>query len=263
MAEDGIPEILAEQRLGHQVPGMRGLYAHASDRMRDDLKHALQTRWEDSLRARAAISPHSPLPLLDDLLAAEVTNRNQATPGDREKMISQIPPNRPRRPARATLAIRGEPELTGSDLARYLKSEGGAKGTRTPDPLLANNRHHVHQRPSPQVTVPERVSASLQIRTCCGTFVLYSPCRSGWPPEGHRSADHTEPPGSAGESSLDQGAVIVDQAGQEAQMHDHAIARRHEVDDLAHRGGFLVTGDNKSPGWIWAGSRASSRKVQT
>ena len=30
-------------------------------------------------------------------------------------------------------------------------------------------------------------------------------------------------------------------------MHDHAIARRHEVDDLAHRGGFLVTGDNKSP----------------
>jgi integrase len=29
MAEDGIPEILAEQRLGHQV-GMRGLYAHAS-----------------------------------------------------------------------------------------------------------------------------------------------------------------------------------------------------------------------------------------
>jgi hypothetical protein len=27
--EDGIPEILAEQRLGHEVPGMRGLYAHA------------------------------------------------------------------------------------------------------------------------------------------------------------------------------------------------------------------------------------------
>ena len=57
MAEDGIPEILAEQRLGHEVPGMRGLYAHASDRMRDDLKAALQARWEDSLRARAAIDP--------------------------------------------------------------------------------------------------------------------------------------------------------------------------------------------------------------
>ena len=79
MAEDGISEILAEQRLGHQVPGIRGLYAHASDRMRDDLKHALQTRWNISLHA---------------------------TPGDREKMISEIPPNRPKRPARPTLGIR-------------------------------------------------------------------------------------------------------------------------------------------------------------
>jgi hypothetical protein len=69
MAEDGIPEILAEQRLGHQVPGMRGLYTHVSGRMRDDLKHALQARWEDSLRGRAAIGPRSPVPLLDGLLA--------------------------------------------------------------------------------------------------------------------------------------------------------------------------------------------------
>jgi hypothetical protein len=102
----------------------------------------------------AAIVPRSPVPLLDELLTAEVTHRNQATPGDREKMISQIPPKRPRRPARATLTKRGEPELTAPDLARYLKTESGAKGTRTPDPLLANNRQHVHQRPSPQVTVP-------------------------------------------------------------------------------------------------------------
>ena len=123
MAEDGIPEILAEQRLGHQVPGMRGLYAHASERMRDDLKHALQARWEDSLRARAAISPRSPVPWLDELLTAEVTHRNQATPGGREKMISQNPPNRPRRPARPRLGVQGEPELTASDLARYLKAE--------------------------------------------------------------------------------------------------------------------------------------------
>ena len=69
MAEDGIPEILAEQRLGHQVPGMRGLYAHASERMRDELTAALQARWEESLRERATIDPHSPIPLLDNLLA--------------------------------------------------------------------------------------------------------------------------------------------------------------------------------------------------
>jgi hypothetical protein len=69
MAEDCIPEILAEQRLGHEVPGMRGLYAHASDRMRAELRATLQERWEDSLRARAALHPHSPVPLLDRLLA--------------------------------------------------------------------------------------------------------------------------------------------------------------------------------------------------
>ena len=64
-----IPEILAEQRLGREVPGMRGLYAHASERMRDDLKHALQVRWEESLRARAAIDADSPVPLLGEFLA--------------------------------------------------------------------------------------------------------------------------------------------------------------------------------------------------
>ncbi|MGO9081049.1 MAG: tyrosine-type recombinase/integrase [Streptosporangiaceae bacterium] len=61
MAEDGIPEILAEQRLGHEVPGMRGLYAHASDRMRDELKAALQARWEDALTGPEP--PSAPTPL--------------------------------------------------------------------------------------------------------------------------------------------------------------------------------------------------------
>jgi hypothetical protein len=107
MAEDGIPEILAEQRLGHEVPGMRGLYAHTSDRMRDELKAALQARWEDALRARAARCPHSPVPLLDTLLAPlrQAASRSTADPATptaivhnlptlagREKMISQIPP---------------------------------------------------------------------------------------------------------------------------------------------------------------------------
>ena len=79
MAEDGIPEILAEQRLGHQVPGMRGLYAHASQRMRDELTAALQHRWEQSLHERAAHDPHSPVPLLDTLLAPFRTARSRGT----------------------------------------------------------------------------------------------------------------------------------------------------------------------------------------
>ena len=48
---------------------MRGLYAHVSQRMRDELTAALQARWEDSLRQRAGIHPHSPVPLLDELLS--------------------------------------------------------------------------------------------------------------------------------------------------------------------------------------------------
>lgn len=85
-SEDGIPEILQALRLGHTVPGMRGVYTHVSDTMRTQLKQALQARWETSLRERAAISPHSPVPLLDGLLAPLRHNP--------EKMISQSPPNR-------------------------------------------------------------------------------------------------------------------------------------------------------------------------
>ncbi len=69
MTEDGIPEILAEQRLGHLVPGMRGLYTHVSHPMREQLKAVLQSRWEASLRARIAIHPRSPLPPLGRLMA--------------------------------------------------------------------------------------------------------------------------------------------------------------------------------------------------
>jgi hypothetical protein len=87
MVEDGIPEILTELRLGHDVPGMRGLYSHVSDRMRDELKDALQTRWEESLRARATLAPTSPVPTLDKLLAPT----RDRTAGD--DLISQISPN--------------------------------------------------------------------------------------------------------------------------------------------------------------------------
>jgi integrase len=92
MAEDGIPEILQALRLGHSVPGMRGVYTHVSDAMRAELKRALQDRWETSLRERAAIAPYSPVPLLDGLLAPY---REPAL-----KMISQIPPKDRRKAAR-------------------------------------------------------------------------------------------------------------------------------------------------------------------
>jgi hypothetical protein len=62
MAEDGIPDILAEQRLGHEVPGMRGLYTHVSDRMRETRVKALQARWRthSGPGRRSAPTPPSP-----------------------------------------------------------------------------------------------------------------------------------------------------------------------------------------------------------
>ena len=64
---------------------------------------------------------------------------------------------------------------------RIMFLTSGAKGTRTPDPLLANNRQTVHPRPYPQVTVLPRPSKAARVHTGCGTSVLYTykPQREG------------------------------------------------------------------------------------
>jgi len=56
---------------------------------------------------------------------------------------------------------------------RILLLTCGAKGTRTPDPLLANRRQVVRRCLSPQVTVLGRAPVSDEIRSCCCTFALY------------------------------------------------------------------------------------------
>lgn len=56
---------------------------------------------------------------------------------------------------------------------RILLLTCGAKGTRTPDPLLANNRQDVHRRPQPQIRVPAGACTSIRVPACCGTSVLY------------------------------------------------------------------------------------------
>jgi hypothetical protein len=64
----------------------------------------------------------------------------------------------------------------------------GAKGTRTPDPLLANNGQAVYQRPYPQVTFPGCPSASAGIHPCCGTSVLCPAQDQGTVPRGTTQA---------------------------------------------------------------------------
>ena len=67
--------------------------------MRDELTAALQARWEESLRERAAIVPHSPVPLLDGLLAFHREARLPATRNPREVDL-QIPPETTKTPSR-------------------------------------------------------------------------------------------------------------------------------------------------------------------
>ncbi|HYZ53247.1 MAG TPA: hypothetical protein VE733_07035 [Streptosporangiaceae bacterium] len=71
MDEAGIPYVLQSERMGHEVPGMRGVYGHVSPAMRDALTAALQECWETSLRDRARLSPRSHVPLVDVLLAGQ------------------------------------------------------------------------------------------------------------------------------------------------------------------------------------------------
>jgi hypothetical protein len=74
MDEDGIPEVLKTERMGHEVPGMHGVYGHVSPTMRDDLMAALEKRWLTALRKRAQITPHSSVHLLDRLLRSALNH---------------------------------------------------------------------------------------------------------------------------------------------------------------------------------------------
>jgi hypothetical protein len=62
--------VLESERMGHEVPGMRGVYSHVSLRMRADLVACLQRLWETSLAERAALAPRSAVGALDALLSA-------------------------------------------------------------------------------------------------------------------------------------------------------------------------------------------------
>ncbi|MEQ4209903.1 site-specific integrase [Actinopolymorpha sp. B9G3] len=69
MDEVGTSYVLQSERMGHEVPGMRGVYSHISTRMRTGLVDALQALWAESLEERARIAPHSAVASLDALLA--------------------------------------------------------------------------------------------------------------------------------------------------------------------------------------------------
>jgi integrase len=73
MDNAGIPYVLQSERMGHEVPGMRGTYAHPTPEMRAALLTALQQLWQDALAARAWLTPRSAVAILDDLLKGLAT----------------------------------------------------------------------------------------------------------------------------------------------------------------------------------------------
>jgi hypothetical protein len=62
--------VLQSRQMGHEVPGMRGIYSHVTPRMLDDLRGALQSLWLTSLGQRATLSSRSAVRSLDAALAA-------------------------------------------------------------------------------------------------------------------------------------------------------------------------------------------------
>ena len=68
MDEVRIPEVLSEELLGHEIPGVSGVYRHVSGGMRAELAAKMTAAWEAALDARLEMSPRSPVAVLDALL---------------------------------------------------------------------------------------------------------------------------------------------------------------------------------------------------
>ncbi len=70
MDELRTPEKLKLERLGHEMGGVEGRYSHATPKMRAELMDDLTEEWVEALDARLAMSPGSPVAVLDALLEA-------------------------------------------------------------------------------------------------------------------------------------------------------------------------------------------------
>jgi integrase len=66
----GIRYVLQSERMGHEVPGMRGVYTHITSRMRAELRDGLQELWDVSLNERSQLSGHSGVAVLDTILSS-------------------------------------------------------------------------------------------------------------------------------------------------------------------------------------------------
>lgn len=104
MEEQGIPEVLSEARMRHDIPGVSGVYRHVTRGMVAELMAAMTAAHEAALDARLEMSPGSPVSLLDRMLRERAEARKPKL----------VPRNSPETAA-AVLPVKGH---TASDLRR-------------------------------------------------------------------------------------------------------------------------------------------------
>jgi integrase len=75
MHQERVHEVLAEHRLGHEMPGIAGRYTHVTDAMRRELTQAMERAWTEALDGRLAMAERSPVAALDGLLQARSAER--------------------------------------------------------------------------------------------------------------------------------------------------------------------------------------------
>jgi integrase len=92
LVEDGVPEILSHERLGHEMGGIAARYTHITQEMRDRMLAGLTARWESALAERFEMSPRSSVPIVDDLLAPLRTRAEREARTESAQKISQISP---------------------------------------------------------------------------------------------------------------------------------------------------------------------------
>ncbi|MFE7347483.1 LacI family DNA-binding transcriptional regulator [Streptomyces fimicarius] len=83
----GVPKVLIDERMGHTDGSVSARYKHVTQGMRERLMAGLTDLWVESLSARAAMAPSSPVVVLDRLLKAHSADLlSQNSP---QRVISQ------------------------------------------------------------------------------------------------------------------------------------------------------------------------------